>query len=405
MYLRASGCRLPTLGNNYQLLILIYFWSVPFGLAQNLVPNPSFEVFHNCPPYLGQIQESIAWDSPNNNTTDYFHACAPRTSGASVPQNTLGEQPPAQGEAYAGLRTWIPVIAGNPVYREYLSTQLKTPLLAGMEYQVEFKVSLAESSSHATDDLSIYFSKQPLANERLYQVIPQIRNPSGHLLDDVTDWTAISGTFTAQGGETFLVIGTFLNDEEMTRTIVRPGQEPKVYYYIDDIKVQPCRIPEQLTQVIDTNLCAGQLIDLLGLPDAKAYRWDNLTTTINRQVRSPGKYEVISQNNCYDFTTIYQVEEENCICHPTVPSAQIIDFLGNTNRFAFSSNRFTKIKQLVVYDALGRQVHFSKGTDLSEFEAPSLSAGVYFYCIKFTCIDLLGNQTSGQQAGKFIAVQ
>lgn len=373
--------------------------------GQNLVPNPGFERFHNCPPYLGQIQEAVAWESPNNNTTDYFHACSPIANGASVPENSLGEQPPALGNAYAGIRTWIPVIAGNPIYREYLSVQLTVPLQAGVEYAVTFQVSLAESSSHATDDLGAYFSKTALTNERLYQVTPQIQNTKDKILTNKKEWITISGTFIAEGGEAFLAIGTFKDDEEMTRLSILTNEEPKVYYYIDEVEVSPCTPPAHLLQIQDTSFCKGEVLELFGPAGAQSYQWDNLTSTVNRELTKAGTYQVISRTVCYELTNIFRVEEEECTCQPTIFSPQLIEPLLDGGKLKLNTNDFTQVRHLILFDALGRMVVQLTGDELSNFAAPQLAAGIYFYSLAYDCIDLLGKKVASKQTGKFVALR
>ena len=65
------------------------------GLAQNLVPNPSFEDMVQCPPGWTQIEFATGWINPNGYSPDYFNSCVPDTGCCnifSVPNNSYGFQ-------------------------------------------------------------------------------------------------------------------------------------------------------------------------------------------------------------------------------------------------------------------------------------------------------------------------
>ena len=44
--------------------------------AQNLVPNPSFEEYTECPWNFGQWANVVDWTSPYTTSADYFNICA-----------------------------------------------------------------------------------------------------------------------------------------------------------------------------------------------------------------------------------------------------------------------------------------------------------------------------------------
>jgi len=62
----------------------------------------------------------------------------------------------------------------------------------------------------------------------------QVNNPNGIFISDTLNWTEISGSFIATGGENFITIGNFKD----TSIIHGSG-----YYYIDDV----CLSPDSLT--------------------------------------------------------------------------------------------------------------------------------------------------------------
>jgi len=73
--------------------------------AQNLVPNPSFEEYVNCPNDYGESFELRNWFIAISNP-DYFHACDGYNDTCGVPINVWGFQQPASGDGYIGMITY-----------------------------------------------------------------------------------------------------------------------------------------------------------------------------------------------------------------------------------------------------------------------------------------------------------
>ena len=61
----------------YVLLPVILSMAVICSYAQNLVPNPSFEIFITCPNTFGQIGLAIPWFQSNTiaSSSDYYNSC------------------------------------------------------------------------------------------------------------------------------------------------------------------------------------------------------------------------------------------------------------------------------------------------------------------------------------------
>lgn len=213
--------------------------------AVNLVANPSFESYTLCPPGWGQVNVCAPWDTPNTGTTDAFNACAPNVfPSVSVPQNQIGWQVPMTGSGYSGL---IPY-SSAPDYREYLTAPLTQPLQAGMPYTFTFHVSLADSAMLALDRLGAYFSIGPVGPLNNYAALPytpQVESAVNVYLTNSTGWTAITGTFVAVGGESWVTIGNF-HDDGSTNLAPGPGVWPGgSYYYVDDVSVELALPTEQ----------------------------------------------------------------------------------------------------------------------------------------------------------------
>lgn len=96
----------------------------------SLIPNASFEDYTSCPTNHSQLNRATGWIQATNATSDYFNNC--------------GYAFPAVGPA--GLNNYP---NGNGVvgafyvndYKEYVGTQLTSPMLAGVTYRLAFKIA------------------------------------------------------------------------------------------------------------------------------------------------------------------------------------------------------------------------------------------------------------------------
>jgi hypothetical protein len=218
-------------------LILVCAFAV-VAQAQNLVPNPSFETYSQCPDFPDQIGRAIPWTMPTLGTSDYYNACASSSPPlVGVPVNQFGNQAARTGNAYAGF---ILRNSTGGSYREYIEVQLTAPLGAGVTYEVSFYLALSDQSRWGIDQVGAYLSVGPVGPVNIASplpVVPQIVNPPGNYVTDKTNWTLVTGTYVALGGETHLVIGNFADDSSTTPVTGLGGFYNGAYYYIDDVSV------------------------------------------------------------------------------------------------------------------------------------------------------------------------
>lgn len=201
------------------------------SFAQNLVLNESFEDTIQCPNFVSQIDYATGWIT-SVNTPDYYNACN-NTSQINpgmvgVPWSARGYQPARTGVAYSGVVIYYTSQAN---YREIFYRQLAQPLVTGVTYNVGMYVVLNEDNAQWAVDggLGIYLSSSPINPTTPFAYTPQIMNPLGNVLNDSLNWTIISGTYTAAGGEQYITIGSFIPDNQLT-IINRGGTYP--YYLI-----------------------------------------------------------------------------------------------------------------------------------------------------------------------------
>ena len=227
--------------------------------SANLVFNPSFEDYTDCPRKIdakGVLTVVEAWYQPTAGSADYFNRCATRE--CAVPRNKLGCQQPRTGDAYCGI------YCSKNEYREYLQTQLREPLRAGCRYRVSFHLSLSENSTVAVSSVGALFTAERITDSGKSILMHKVRSSMGSLvsqtlatyytpqvvsdriLSDTAGWMQVSGEFTAAGGEEFLTIGNFYPSErsgvahyDWLTQLLTGG-----YYYIDDVRVTLISAPE-----------------------------------------------------------------------------------------------------------------------------------------------------------------
>jgi hypothetical protein len=227
-------------------LTIIFLLITPFLFAQvNLVPNPSFEVYDTCPNGEGQVNHALGWNINGiNNTPDYYNSCS---VNFSTPQNWSGYQVPFEGNAYCGFYTSFPLY---PPYREYIGTQLVTPLDSGTKYFVSFYVSLANGVNCGTNKTGILFSTIPYyfdAASPTYLNTSQIFTQN--IIIDTLNWVKISGSFIADSSYKYISIGNFF-DNANTDTTIWLGTNCVAYYYLDNVCVSTdsltCNVPDAI---------------------------------------------------------------------------------------------------------------------------------------------------------------
>jgi hypothetical protein len=84
-----------------------------------------------------------------------------------------------------------------------------------------------------------------LSSDNLYlPVVPQVVSPPNEPIISSTEWIEIHDTIVADGGEQFLSIGVFTNNENTNWVGVEGGWELEPHYYIDDVSVYHVLIDE-----------------------------------------------------------------------------------------------------------------------------------------------------------------
>ncbi len=212
------------------ILLLLFLTSQPLDAQPNLVPNPSFESNSGCP---NSFSNAFSWVNTwlnSGNTPDYFHPCS---TTLGVPTNYFGTQLAHADSAYAGIGVYASSI---PNFREYISVQLAQPLVAGHSYHLSFFVSLYDNCQEACNNLGAFVSPSANLNQNdFFSSAPQVITTV--VIGDKNNWVEISGNLIAQGGETYLYLGCFKPDAQLSVVAAGSGSLSSIAYYVDDVSL------------------------------------------------------------------------------------------------------------------------------------------------------------------------
>ena len=189
--------------------------------AQNLVINPSFEEYLDCPTGVDLtgthtgMDLVVGWTTPTV-SSDYYHVCGDEWAG--VPSNIgFGFQYPNSGDAYAGfIIQCVGCIPSNG--GEYIQGMLSAPLEKDSTYRVEMYVSLKEGYYQATSEFGILFTDTLLTVEmdafdytskRLVHLTPDLSNAPDFYITNYEAWIPLRWLYKARGGEQFFTMGSF----------------------------------------------------------------------------------------------------------------------------------------------------------------------------------------------------
>ncbi len=278
------------------------------AFGQNMVINPSFEEYDNCPSLYGEIYPPehtgplsvTGWSSAVYTTPDYFNECAPFGSYAGVPVNLFGYQEAKDGKGYAGG------LVNNHYegFQEYVQGQLNSSLLSGHEIFMHYWIVSATAPVPGELGLRnmgaffspnyIYYSMEEL--HPLYTIleIPQIVSAPTRIFNDTENWESISGTFIAEGGEQWFTLGNFpLVDSDTS------GWNPQAIYY-DKVCVLDMDGDPSIAFKHEQVNCSDEFVTLNAPSINTHYLWDDGSSLSSRSVSVSGKYWVrsVDTENC-----------------------------------------------------------------------------------------------------------
>ena len=234
---------LPT---NFNLSMKLTYFFITFFISlfsycqdNNFIENGSFESTKGKLKGLGGIEVAEGWFSPTSSKADIF-SNDNKIPDISTTGNKFGKEEPKNGNKYAGI---VSFSYGDKVQRTYISKEMKYPMQKGVKYCVSMYVSLAELSKYASNQLAFQFTNKALQQEKGAIIGPShVLHPQKKVVSLTYGWEKICGTYIAEGGEKFVTIGNFTNNEgtkndKTDKTTFKGTPLIAAYYYIDQVEV------------------------------------------------------------------------------------------------------------------------------------------------------------------------
>ena len=304
--------------------IFILLFAVNFSHAQNLINNPSFEDYINCP--LSGISSAsdlnnctTFWNKNNFNlgasylnscdTTNPYTGCFPFVS--SVPYQQGNFQNTRTGN---GMCSIIYYDAVN-IARFAINTKLKRKLLNDEVYDLIFFSNAYNHCLYFCHNLQAYFTIGQIPIQTAigigitnYDSIPASIDYKvlGYEFNDTANWMEIRGKYHAKGGEDFLTIGN-LQNQNIEFTVNQGGYANDTcglsfkcsIIFLDDVS-----LTLGIDAGKDTIVCANDTntIQLKASAGWQHYTWKNANGAI------VGNTRAISINSLGTYTVIGTVD-------------------------------------------------------------------------------------------------
>lgn len=286
-----------------------------WGQCQNLVPNGGFETFSALPDDDCDWFLATGWGNANttsfcnssNGTPDYYHINGTGVYSA-LPDNLYATVNPFEGDAVMGISAYLAFVTD---FREYISTQLSSPLVIGETYELSFYITAGAYNGRAryfVDGMGVELTVGPLiqSGSNPININPFFEIPN---VVSATGWEQCTLTFVADQPYQFITIGNFSTDSQLNIVADNnPDNFKSAYYFVDDISITTDGQAPIVDLGADQIVCGnGQVTLDAGNPGA-TYLWSTNETTPTIAVGTPGIYSVTVTGACGSATDQVNVD-------------------------------------------------------------------------------------------------
>ena len=358
------------------VFILLVFLFQKSQAQDNLVPNGDFEDVTVC--NIAQKDNFIPrfWFTPHDRPIPLDDPCY-YGGYWSAQNNTHGINGTKCGymETY-GIFTQLTNISHH---RAYLATKLTQPLVADQQYYFEMSFRTLDTvetnwvTTDFTDGQALAFTNDfPIYDWNKPNIaLPLVPVLSNGLVKDF-NWHKLKGCFQAKGGEQFLLIGNFKENNLTIRTpsgLKSPTQFNSSSFLVDNVVLTPVRV-----NLKDSVVCQGETVafDVRNpFLDSLQFRWhDNSTTP---------QYKTSKTGNIY-VQVIYPTK--NCIAE----GFATVKVIGTDYQSPTKDTTLCQNETVTFTAGTGKQnesIVWQNGSKIPNFEAHT--EGVYWAKIKNQC--------------------
>ncbi len=327
------------------LLVLISF----IGTSQNLVMNPSFEEYSQCPDFIQQVERAKYVYNPSKGTPDYYNACSSNPI-VSTPNAGYGYQVPKSGDAYVGLFHSYQ----TEYVKEYIQLSFSEVLKPLKKYHFSIYVNVAGNSGWSADFLHFKFVDTLIYyNVYLFEIMTPDVTVSNIDLSDPVKWVEVGFDYVAQGGEKYIIFGNFNFNAGTDCFYAFPPEkveQPFAYFYFDDasiIEVEPDSTSVPTISIIPATCNQQGSASISNYEASNTYIFSPTGPTVNTDGTISGmipgtSYTVIANDGSQDSdsSVAFSIDEQMIPPTPTVTSPQsfcgtasIADLMPSTSEY------------------------------------------------------------------------
>ncbi len=393
----------------FQSVLYALLWVVSMAnaaTAQNLIPNPGFENYVDCPIENHHYSDASNWRTnvpvPINDDFEwyeraYIHTCDPQVEPWWEDQ--LGN---------ALIRTMYGYNAIEELsYTLLIWTDLLAAPEAGGLYYVEFTTapSLLYYPHNATSELhhcvpsnlGVKLEGEDFDGviDKMAPIVPDMVSAEGGVAQKTPNTMQIGNCFVATGSERYFLYGHFLDDTPIEDyTCIGPNSSPPIVWPIftsDNFKLEKMK----LEIGSDTTVCDQEIIDFSIYTDyyvlpKKQIVWNDGIEGPQRSFPASGTYRFTMNTNCGSVTSNWiDVLVDDCKLNVYVPNVFTPNGDGNNDVFAayFSDNLEVLGWRFSIFNRWGQLVFQSRSIGYSGWDGTIkgtlANQGVYLWRLEY----------------------
>lgn len=276
------------------LLVLLLSW-MSLNAQTNFIRNPGFEDFSTCPNDIDQMDRVNNWNHYIS-TPDYHNICGHHHNEINYFDNAA---------VMIVIYSTLPFLDKDRGFaREYVEGTLLQELVRDSLYLFEINIHQTRSS-FTSNNFGVLFTDTPyteIPDTNFIRLDPDLYWPDKMTQGEEEGWDIYRACYRARGGEQYLTLGGFYNDNEITNNrFSNSGSSNRII--LDNVSLIKVPWPKELTilQSKDT-ICVGDCVEISNNQSYLfgSYFWElpgsdigsSSDSTVTVCYDQPGQYDV-----------------------------------------------------------------------------------------------------------------
>lgn len=392
------------------LLLLMVVGINKLTYAQNLIPNPGFERYTDCPSedfglYLAaDWHTNIPWDRRGNgtwNSRNYIHTCDPEVTPwwpEELGDGIIGylHHWSAREDKSLTQLVWSELLSApekdSLYYVEYTSTAAQVYFVPENRYVMPWCLPFNLGIKLVGADFDGVV-------DELDPIVPDMTAGESGIGRRIANTTQVGNCFVATGEERHLLLGFFLDDTPLeeyscvgTNTYSEFGW---AFCMLDNVKLEKMKLEIRS----DTTICSKEKIDFseytnyYALPE-KQIVWNDGVEGVERSFPTSGQYRISMITNCGSVTSNWiNVTLEECSARVYVPNAFSPNGDTRNPLFVpkFSDDYVIETLRFSIFDRWGQVVFQTNDVDTPGWDGTvqgvMANTGTYIWQLEFGYVE------------------